>query len=110
MSVVLVLPMGGIYEVHHRNGPRWHDIHPKFHDDPFRHSSNITITAATIFEAVMLVLVLGEIYELRRWDGLRWLHIYTKFHEVWYRRSSNIKVISQNVRGCNVGITDGRDL
>jgi hypothetical protein len=35
--------------------------------------------------------------------------IHTKFHEDWYRCSSNIKVLPQYLKGCNVGITDGRD-
>jgi hypothetical protein len=37
--------------------------------------------------------------------------IYTdQFHEDWYMRSSNIEVFLRNVRGCNVGTTDKRDL
>jgi hypothetical protein len=37
-------------------------------------------------------------------------HILTKFHEDYYRRSRNIKVLLRNLKGCNVGITDGRNL
>jgi hypothetical protein len=37
--------------------------------------------------------------------------IYIKFHEDCYRRSSNgIRFCLRNLRGWNVGITDGRDL
>jgi hypothetical protein len=39
-----------------------------------------------------------------------WHNIHTKFQEDWYRRSINIKVLLSNMRGCNVGIVDGRDL
>jgi hypothetical protein len=40
---VLVLLMDVIYEVHGRDGLRLHDIQAKFHDDQFRHSSNIRL-------------------------------------------------------------------
>jgi hypothetical protein len=35
---MLVLLMREIYELHHRDGVRCHDIHTKFHKDFFRHS------------------------------------------------------------------------
>jgi hypothetical protein len=40
---MLVPLMGGIYEVLSRDGFMWHDVHTKFHDDWFRHFSNITV-------------------------------------------------------------------
>jgi hypothetical protein len=63
---MLVLLMGGIYEVCRLNGLRRHDMHTKFHDDRFRHLSNITVITATIREAVMLVLLIERIHEVRR--------------------------------------------
>jgi hypothetical protein len=44
----------------------------KFHDDRFRHLSNITVITATILGDVMLVLVIKGISEGRH---LRWLHV-----------------------------------
>jgi hypothetical protein len=38
---VLVLLMEGINEICLLDGVRWHDILTTFHDDLFRHSSNI---------------------------------------------------------------------
>jgi hypothetical protein len=45
---MLVLLMEEIYEVGHWNQFRWHDVRTKFHDDYFRHLSNITVITATI--------------------------------------------------------------
>jgi hypothetical protein len=45
---VSVLLTGEIYEAHHRDGLKWHDIHSKSHDDRFRHLSNIAVITATI--------------------------------------------------------------
>jgi hypothetical protein len=39
------------------NGPKWHDIRTKLHDDLFRHLSNISVITATIWEAVMVLLI-----------------------------------------------------
>jgi hypothetical protein len=39
-----------------------------------------------------------------------WQNMHTKYHEDWYRRSGNIKALHQQFGGCNLGITDGRDL
>jgi uncharacterized protein involved in cysteine biosynthesis len=52
---VLVLLMGVICEVCRSDGPRWHDIHTKSHDDWFRHLSNIKGIISTISDAIMLV-------------------------------------------------------
>jgi hypothetical protein len=40
---VLVLLMGVIYEVYRYDGPRWHDINTKFHEDCFGHSSTVKV-------------------------------------------------------------------
>jgi hypothetical protein len=39
---VLLLLISRSYEVYRSDGLGWHDIHTKFHEDQFRHSSNIT--------------------------------------------------------------------
>jgi hypothetical protein len=58
----------------------------------------------------MLVLLIGWIYDVSRSDGFMRHGIPTKFDEDWHRRSSNIQACLRNLRGCNVGTTDGRDL
>jgi hypothetical protein len=45
---MLVLLPGRIYKVRHSNRLMWHDMHSKFHDDRFRHLTNITVIIATI--------------------------------------------------------------
>jgi hypothetical protein len=52
----------------------------------------------------VLVLLTEMIHDVCLRDNLRWHDIATTFHEGWYRRSSN------NLNGCNVGITEGRIL
>jgi hypothetical protein len=39
-----------------------------------------------------------------------WVILQAKFHDDRIEHSSDIKVIISKMRGCNVGITDGRDL
>jgi hypothetical protein len=70
-----------------RDGLRWDDIHTKFHEDLFWHSSNIKATTSTIRAVVMLVLLMGGIYIVGRLDGLRWHDIHTKFHKDRLRHS-----------------------
>jgi hypothetical protein len=60
----LVLLMGVTYEVHCRDGLRWHDIHTKFHEHWFRHAGNIKVITLTISEAAVLVLLMGMIYDV----------------------------------------------
>jgi hypothetical protein len=45
---MLVLLTRGIYKVRRSDGLERNDIHTKFHDDGFRHSSNIKVVTATI--------------------------------------------------------------
>jgi hypothetical protein len=45
---MLVSLVEAIYEVGHGNGFMWHDMHIKFHDDRFRHLSNITVITAAV--------------------------------------------------------------
>jgi hypothetical protein len=158
---VLVLLMGRIYDVHVRrwDGLRRYDIQTKFHDNWFRHSSDIKGITSAIWEAAVLALLIRGINYIRHWDGLRWHDIRTKIHDDLFRHSNYIKVITstilepavllllsgrfmkyafrwrhvawytyqvswrlvqavqavlrfclRNLRGCNVGITDGGDL
>jgi hypothetical protein len=64
--------MRGIHRLRRWDHLGRYDIHTKFHDDRFRHSSNIAVIIWTIWEAAVLVLLMGQINEERRWDGLRW--------------------------------------
>jgi hypothetical protein len=110
-SAVLVLLMGRVWCTPLRwSQMAWH-MHTNFHDDRFRNSNTIKGTISTIWEAAVLVLLMKGIYDVRHWDGPRWHDIYThtRFHENWHRLSSNIMFCLRNMRGCNVGITDGRD-
>jgi hypothetical protein len=76
---VLVLPTGKIYEVRRWDGTRWHDIHTKFHDDRFKHSSNIQIINSTISEAALLILLMG-------WSmPLRWPQVTRYAYQVSWR-------------------------
>jgi hypothetical protein len=88
---MLVLLMGGIYEVRCYDGLRRQGIHTKFHDDWFRYSSTINVITTTILVAVMLVLLMGGIYDVRRWYEIRWHYIYTKFHTNWLRHSEAVR-------------------
>jgi hypothetical protein len=57
----------------------------------------------------MLVLLIEGIDDLRRWDGFMWHDILTKFHEDGTGIQAILRFYPRNLRGCNVGITDGRD-
>jgi hypothetical protein len=92
---VLVILLRGICDVRPSNCLWPHDIRIKFHDDRFRHSSNITVNTATIWEAVLLVLLIEGIYELSPWYGLISHDIRIKFHEDLYSLSRNINVLHQ---------------
>jgi hypothetical protein len=58
-AAVLVLLMGGIYDVRQWDGLRCHDTHTKFNKDWVRHSSNIKLIASAAWVAAMLVLLMG---------------------------------------------------
>jgi hypothetical protein len=63
---VLVLLMEGTYEVRRSDELKWHGIRSKFHENLFRHLSNITVINATIRETVMLVSLIEGFYEVHR--------------------------------------------
>jgi hypothetical protein len=54
----------GGWEICHCDSLRWHNIHIKFHNDRFRDSSDIKVTASRIWEAVVLVFLIGGTYEI----------------------------------------------
>jgi hypothetical protein len=58
---MLVLPRGGIYEMCHGDDLWWHAIPTEFHEDWFRHSRNIQVFTATVWEAVILLILKGGI-------------------------------------------------
>jgi hypothetical protein len=70
----------------------------EFHDDRFRHLSNIQVSILTIWEAAVLVLLMGHKYRhtdwredvVSHWDGLRCYDIHTEFHKEWFRDSKVI--------------------
>jgi hypothetical protein len=59
---VIVLLTGEIYEACSHDGLKWHDMHTKFDDDCFWHSSIIKVMK--ISEVAVLVLLVGGIYEV----------------------------------------------
>jgi hypothetical protein len=84
-------------------------MHTEIDDDRFRHSSNIKVITSEIWDTAVLVLLMGGIYEVHRWDGFMWYDIQTKFHEDCYK-CSTWRFCLNNLRRCNVGITDRRDI
>jgi hypothetical protein len=77
---MLVLLVWAMYKARHWNELRWHDISTNFHDDQFKHISNIKVNTTTISEVVMLVLLIEGTYS---WDAFVWhdIHARIKFHE-----------------------------
>jgi hypothetical protein len=86
--------------------PKWHDIYANFHDDRFRHSSNVKIIAWAIWESTALVLLMGRRFVVMITPGgmvhitnlwsmpLRWPQsdIYTKIYEdLWSGRGIHIQ-------------------
>jgi hypothetical protein len=102
--------MGQVYEVCQLGGFKWHEIHTKFHDDPFRHSSIIIITSTILRGCTVSITDGTDLWNTPlRWTQMSW---YTyqfswilvqafKYYYGYYRN---------NLRGCSVGITDGRDV
>jgi hypothetical protein len=110
---VLVLLRGVIYETHRWDGLRWHAIYTMTHDVRCRHSSIIKSITSTVWEATVLVLLMRGNYDVRQWDGLRWHNIYvyiSTFMKIGTGVQAILRFSLRNLRGCNVGITDGRDI
>jgi hypothetical protein len=45
------------------------DVRTKFHENRFRHLSNIPVIAVTLWDAVMFVSLIGGIHGVSCWDG-----------------------------------------
>jgi hypothetical protein len=60
--------------------------------------------------AVTLVLLKERNYKIRHLDGLRWHDIHAKFHEISIDVEGILRFSFSNLKYCNVGITNGRDL
>jgi hypothetical protein len=60
---MLVLLMGGIYEICCGDGLGWNYKHIMFYNDQFRHSSNVKVIASTISEGAVLVLLIAGTHE-----------------------------------------------
>jgi hypothetical protein len=108
---VLVLLREVIYEVCRWDDLRWRDIHTMTHDVRFRHSSNIKDITSTVWEVTVLVLLMRGNYNVHQWDGLRWHDMYIpSFIKIGTGIQAILRFSLKNLRGCNVGITDGRNL
>jgi hypothetical protein len=108
-AVVLALLLRGIYYILRWHGFRWRDLHTNLHYDRLRHLSNITVITANVWETVMLVLLIEGTYGVRHWDDFMWYGI-PSFMKIGTGVQAVLRFSLINVRGCNVGITDGRDL
>jgi hypothetical protein len=74
-------------------------------------SVSFMIISSTIWESVVFVLLMRGISWIRRRDGLRWHDIYIpRFMEIDIDIQTILWLFLRNSRGCNAGITDGRDL
>jgi hypothetical protein len=104
--VVLVYLREGFLKYRLWDGLRLHDNY-----NQFTHSSNIKRIISTFWEAIVLVLLIIGIYNVRHWHGLRWhcKHI-PSFTKIDKGVQAILRFCLRNLRGCNVGITDGRDL
>jgi hypothetical protein len=59
----------------------------------------------------VLVLLMRGIYDVCQRDGLRWHDIYiASFMNIGTVIQAILRLCLRNLRGSNVGITDGRDL
>jgi hypothetical protein len=58
----------------------------------------------------ILELLKGGICDITYSKYLMWDGLQANFHEDWFRHPSNVKAIYLDaLRGCNVGIPDGKD-
>jgi hypothetical protein len=105
---------GSDCEVNRWDGLRWHHIHTKSHDDQFKHSSNVKGITSTIWEAIVLVLLMRGIYDVRHWDAVEMASCVIIYILCFMKTGTGVQAILgfclRNLRGCNAGITDGRDL
>jgi hypothetical protein len=80
-------------------------------DDWFRHSSNITGTTSTTCEVAVLVLPMaGFIKYALRWHHVVWYTYIPSFMKLGIDIQAILILCLISLRGCNMGITDERDL
>jgi hypothetical protein len=88
----------------------WH-IHAKFHDNQFRSSCNIKVITSRIWEAIVLVLLMRDLWCMPlRWTEVAWYINITSFMKIGTGIQANFRFCLSNLKGCNTGITDRRDL
>jgi hypothetical protein len=105
---MLVLLMGGMYEVGCWYGFMWHDTLTVLDKDWYRYLWNITVFPQQ-FLGSNVGITDGRDVWLGCWYGFMW-HWLTVFRQDWYKHLSNITVLPQQFLCSNVGITDGRDV
>jgi hypothetical protein len=84
------------------------DGHTKFHEDWLGHSSNIKSITSTVWEAIVLVLLLRGTYDARHWEDTSVM--ISSFMKIGTGVQEILRFCLRYMRGCNSGITDGRDL
>jgi hypothetical protein len=83
-------------------------IHVKFHDDWFPHSSNIKLITSIIQEDSVLVLMTEGIYEVRLEIASCGIICISSFMKTGIDIQAIFRFCLSNLRGCNIGVTDGR--
>jgi hypothetical protein len=86
-------------------GLKWHDIHTKIRGDLLRYLSNMTVITATLRDAAKLVLLRKRFVEYAaEMDSCG------TFMKIDTGVEAILRFFLGNLRGCNAGITEGRDL
>jgi hypothetical protein len=88
----------------------WHDIHNKCHGHRLKHSSNIWNITSEIWEATVMVLLKRRICYVCQWHGLSSTIYIPGFMYIEIGIQIILRFCLRNLRGLNVGITDGRNL
>jgi hypothetical protein len=84
--------------------------HTTVHEDLCRRSSN-NVFLQKCERLYKLVLPVGGIYEVLRWSELRWHDMSTKLYDDPLQAfKKHYCYYHSNLEGCNMGITDRRDL
>jgi hypothetical protein len=98
------------YEVYRWDRLRWHDTNTKFHDDWLRNLRNIIVNTATIWEAVILELLIEKTYGVHLIMVLSCMMYVPSFMGIGAGIQAILSFSLRNLRCCNVGITEGRNL
>jgi hypothetical protein len=102
------------------DGLRCHDTHTNYNNDWFRHSNLIgeihTDTPSNIkflsqkFDRLPCWYYWREEFMINRWYGFMWHDCLPSFMKIFGGVQAILRFCLRNLRGCEVGITDGRDL